>query len=291
MTRFSLFHLSLPTPKWRPRRVLPFLSGAAALTLTLAVPSSAQTLQSAKSRAAATAPRGVNLKSATKTAPAKGAAPRVGSFLSPELLTSDAQSMGTQLSRKTVKNGVELQLSPRLNFKTALDAPLALAPGEKAGAFASQTGLSYDLGRLRLRADRSRLGWQGAGNLESPLLGASLFSGARGASATGGGVDLSLGDLKFSTDIERLRADTGVLGSRIGGGASISAFRDRLSLDMSLSRLVPGDKTARPETAAQASASLDVSPRLSLNLKYQGLFAPVPGANAARVAGGVSLSF
>ncbi len=287
-SQFSSKRLTCRTPLPYPIQI-----GVIGVALALFAPenASAQPLQSAKSRVAIASPRGVNLKSATKTAAPKATAPRVGSFLSPGLLASGAQSASAQASQKIVKSGIEARILPGLKLKTALSAPLALASGEKAALTTSQTGLSYDLGRLTLRADKSRLNWQGAGNLDSPLLGASLFSGARGASATGGGVDLSLGDLKFSTDIERLRADTGVLGSRIGGGASLSAFRDRLSLGMSLSRLVPGDKTAPSETAAQASASLDVSPRLSLNLKYQGLFAPVPSANASRVAGGVSLSF
>ncbi len=160
-----------------------------------------------------------------------------------------------------------------------------------ASGLSSQSALSYDLGRfLTLRAANSRLEWDGSG--QSPLLGAPLFAGAQSANGTGGGLDLNLGaGLKFSTEIERLRADTGALASRIGGGASLSAWQDRFLLNLSLSRLSPQDKSALPATAAEVGASLGVSSRLSLNLSYQGLFAPIPSASASRVAGGVSLRF
>ncbi len=180
------------------------------------------------------------------------------------------------------------------------------ATDSRVESLASQTTLSYDLSRyLTLRAANSRLNWGAATALgtgspssplsspfSSPLLGVPLFEGASSAGGSGGGVDVNLGaGLKFSTEIERLRANTGASARRIGGGASLSAFQNRLSMNMSLSRLFPQDKTALPSTAAQLGASLDVSQRLSLSLIYQGLFAPTPSNSASRVAGGVSLSF
>lgn len=242
-----------------------------------------------------------------KTTPATktGAIPS-NRFLAPGLLAGARPAKG-----ETAETAVELRLSPRLRVATEVGLPsppnslTAKAPFAAAGAqnsglgsgantLASQTALSYDLSHyLTLRAANSRLNWAGdtgAAGL-NPLLGAPLFAGAQGASGTGGGVDLKLGAMKFSTEIERLRANTGTLANRIGGGASLSAFQDRLLVQMSLSRLLPTDKNTLTTTAAEVGASLDVSPRLSLNLKYQGLFAPTPTINASRVSGGVSLSF
>ncbi|PQV62578.1 hypothetical protein B1R32_12816 [Abditibacterium utsteinense] len=240
-------------------------------------------------------------------APPKSAAARGSSLLSPQ----NSAVAGQTLTRKNSEGALEVQLAPRLRAETALQAvqrtgldPLGAADGfplrgESAGSkvesLASQTVLSYDLSRyLTLRAANSKLNWNGAGDtpLLSPLLGAPFFEGASRAGGTGGGVDVNLGSgLKFSTEIEKLRANTGASTSRIGGGASLSAFQNRLSMNMSVSRLSPEDKAALPSTAAQIGASLDVSQRLSLSLLYQGLFAPIANSSASRVSGGVSLSF
>ena len=179
-------------------------------------------------------------------------------------------------------------LGPPL-LRTAPDTNPNSATSLQSGLSSPDT-ISYDIGRfLTLRAVSSQLKWNGAG--ESPLLGAPLFAGAQSASGGGGGVDFNLGGLKLSTEIEQLRADTGAQASRIGGAASLSAWQDRFSLNMALSRLSPQDKNAPPATAAELGASLDVSSRLNLSLSYQGLFAPTPNASASRVAGGVSLKF
>lgn len=249
----------------------------------------------------------------TRARDAKANLPRAASFLTPELLSNSKTGALPKSSDSLTSGGLELRLSPRLRVDAALQgapraasiagdrfAPRAPLQGQlddesaRPGALGSQTGLSYDLSRfLTLRAANSRLDWSAAAPVagENPLLGAPLFAGARGVRGAGGGVDLSLGDLKFGAEVERLRADSGALASRIGGGASVSAFGDRLLLNMSLSRLLPGEPNALAATAAQASAWLDVSPRLSLNLKYQGLFAPTPNESASRVGGGVSLKF
>lgn len=232
----------------------------------------------------------------------KSPATRNSSFLAPDLVSGLAPSEGVS------RPALDVRLTPRLRIATqfqtgarpGLGSPetatpfaprTALTGPPGAATFSSQTALSFDLSRyLTLRAANSRLNWEGAG--ENPLLEAPIFAGARGASATGGGVDLNLGSaLKFSTDVERLRSSTGTLASRIGGSASLSAWQDRFSLNMSLSRLLPEDKTTLPATAARVGASLDVSRRLSLNLSYQGLFTPTPSTSASRVAGGASLSF
>ncbi len=278
---------------------------------SLLPPRVAATSRAAEDAASRNAARDAN----SRTATSRGAIPRgvvAGTtLLTPELVTnSSAGTLGQALANSTGANpntlngGLQMRLLPGLRVATGLQTtPRAGEESLKnqarfapdSASLAAQAALSYDLGRyLTLRAANSRLNWSdtAVGGARNPLLDAPVFAGARGASGTGGSVDLNLGaGLKFSTEIERLRADTGALASRIGGGASLSAFQNRLLLQMSLSRLLPGDKSALTTTAAQVGASLDVSPRLSLNLRYQGLFAPTPNLSAARVAGGVSLSF
>lgn len=269
-----------------------------------------------------------NLRSNATQIAAKTAEPAFGNSASDHLIfpaapdASQAKATGSlllapqaslelqnPLNTQSRQGAAEFQILPRLRAETALQAVQRTGldasnpasgfskPGQSdAGlaSVASQTAFSYDLSRfLTLRAAGSKLNWNGAGQapLLSPLLGAPLFEGASGAAGTGGGVDLNLGGLKLSTEIERLRANTGALANRIGGGASVSAFQNRLLMNMSISRLTPEDKTILPSTAAQLGASLDVTQRLSLSLLYQGLFAPTPSNSAARVSGGVSLSF
>ncbi len=271
--------------------------------------------------------RGGLLRGGFRKSVARKSAPLSGSLLMvPQtgFATAGSATLGSaaknSLAKENLEGGVKLQISPRLRAETALrvetktgfsasnprleGAPSNAFAGRASGesevtveieGLAAQTALSFDFSRyLTLRAARSKLSWNNAsgGALRSPFLDAPLFEGASRAAGTGGGVDVNLGaGLKLSTEIERLRGNTGAGASRIGGGASVSALQNRLSMNMSVSRLTPEDKTSSPSTAAQLGASLDVSQRLSLSLLYQGLFAPTPSRSAARVSGGVSLSF
>jgi hypothetical protein len=229
---------------------------------------------------------------------AKSAAPRGGLLMA-------APASG---SAKTRASGLEIPFSQRLRVGTALvaaeragkdsfAAPVGTAtrPGSTVGGLTSvalENSLSYDLSRwLTVRAASSQRTLSGAGD-DSPLFAAPFFAGAGEAKATGGELDVSVGSaLKFSTQVEKLRADTGATASRIGGGASLSTWQNRLSMSMHLSRLLPEDQAALPATAAQLGVGLDVSRRLSFNLLYQGLFAESKNNNAGRVSGGVNLSF
>ncbi|MDQ3815763.1 MAG: hypothetical protein M3347_17765 [Armatimonadota bacterium] len=80
--------------------------------------------------------------------------------------------------------------------------------------------------------------------------------------------------------------------TRIGGGLSLSAWQNRLSLNANLSRLVPEDSVALSLKAAELNVGLDVTQKLSLSLLYQQLFGaqnqtPVD----RRVGGGISIKF
>ncbi len=235
-----------------------------------------------------------------RTSPAKSTAPRTGGLLLSSPGPSDAGVRGTS---------IEIPLSQRLRVESARLAiersaqdPFAASFGAAprggtsqngaAQELASQNTLSYDFSRwLTLRAATSQRELGGAQG-DSPLLSAPLFAGATEAKAKGGGLDLNVGPgLKISTEIEKLRADTGASAARIGGGAALSLWQNRLSMSMHLSRLLPEDEAVLPATAAQLGVGVDVSRRLSLNLLYQGLFAQSKDNNAGRVSGGVSLSF
>lgn len=203
-------------------------------------------------------------------------------------------------------SNIEIPLSQRLRASAALTAierngndPLdnrfeprgaaALAEKSNLKQLGSQASLAYDLNRsLTVRASNSKVSSQ-AGDV--PLLAAPFLKGAGEVSESGGGLDINLGsNLKLSTELARLRGDNGSQASRVGGGASLSAFQNRLSMNMSLSRLLPEDEAALPSTAAHVGVGLDVTRRLSLSLLYQGLFTQSAG-NSSRVSGGFSLNF
>jgi hypothetical protein len=204
-------------------------------------------------------------------------------------------------------SSIEIPLSRRLRVGAALTAiqrngndPLRTNFGTRDAAaqasksnlqqLGSQSSLAYDLNpSLTVRAANARLSSRAG---EMPLLSAPFLDGASNVNAAGGGLDINLGSgLKLSTEVERLRSDTGAQASRIGGGASVSAFQNRLSMNMSVSRLLSEDDATLPATAAQLGVGLDVTRRLSLSLLYQGLFSQAANNNASRVSGGFSLNF
>ena len=166
-------------------------------------------------------------------------------------------------------------------------------PQGSARSLASETSVAYDLNRwLTLRGASSQRNLAG-GVATSPLLGAPMFDGATQVKGAGGGVDINVGSiLKFSTDMERLRTNTGAGASRIGGGASLSM--NRLSMAVNIGRLQPEDVDALPALEKQFGIGVDVTQRLKLNLLYQSLFAQNANntpSNASRISGGISLSF
>ncbi|MBW3635296.1 MAG: hypothetical protein KY445_02365 [Armatimonadetes bacterium] len=235
-----------------------------------------------------------------RTAPVKTTAPRTGALLLSSPGPSDASVRNTSIA---IPLSQRLRVeSARLAVERSTQDPFAasfgaaprggISQGGAAQKLASQNTLSYDFSRwLTLRAATSQRELGGAQG-DSPLLSAPLFAGATEAKAAGGGLDFNVGpDFKISTEIERLRADTGASAARIGGGAELSLWQNRLSMSMHLSRLLPEDEATLSATAAQLGVGVDVSRRLSLNLLYQGLFAESKDNNAGRVSGGVSLSF
>jgi hypothetical protein len=165
----------------------------------------------------------------------------------------------------------------------------SLAEKSSLKQLSSQASLAYNLNpSLMLRASNSKVSSQ-AGEL--PLLSAPFLNGASEVSETGGGLDINVGSgIKLSTELARLRGDNGAQASRVGGGASLSAFQNRLIMSMSLSRLSPDNAATLPSTAAQVGVGLDLTRRLSLSLLYQGLFTESTD-NTSRVSGGFSLNF
>ena len=126
----------------------------------------------------------------------------------------------------------------------------------------------------------------------SPLLSAPFFNGATEARGAGGGLNVDVGLLNFSTKIETLSTDTGVRGTSVGGGIGLSAWQNRLSLSAHLARLQPEDRALlSPSTSAEFNVALDVTRRLSLKLFYQGLFTQQNSTSSERLAGGLNLSF
>ena len=209
-------------------------------------------------------------------------------------------------NRNSRTSAIEIPLSQRVRASASVTAqpsvasnapgaalagsPSALAPTNSPGS-ASQSGLAFDWNPyLTLHAATSQNRLDPSGN-RSPLFLGPLFQGATTTDAASGGVALKLGALQLSTEVGRLSTDTGASAARFGGGASLSALQNRLSLGMNLQRLVPQDNAILPSTSAEVNLGLDLTQRFRLNLLYQGLFAQAASNSASRVSGGVSLSF
>lgn len=243
----------------------------------------------------------------TRVAAAPAGSSKVGTGRSSLLLASPGldstrvrSSVTTIPLSQQLRVGATLLATERVGddpFSTSFgQSGRAITGGTLAGAnrnLASETSVAYDLSRwLTVRAASSQRHLDG-GLGTSPLLEAPLFAGATQAKGAGGGVDINVGPrLKFSTEVERLRANTGAAASRIGGGASLSM--NRLSMSVNMSRLQPEDADALPATAAQIGVGVDVTQRLKLNLLYQSLFAQTANntpSSESRVSGGISLSF
>lgn len=225
------------------------------------------------------------------------------------ILLADARQRALQSGRTL--GDLELKIAGRLRAGAALLAlerasqdPFAArsgvaAPVERRSltnnnltSTGSSAGLSLDFNSwLRMRAASTRRSNLALAAETSPALRNSMFAGAGAARGAVGGVDVELGALQFSTDVERLRTDTGASATRVGGGVGLSAWQNRLSMSAHLSRLKPDDRAALPATAAELNVSGRLSQRLSLSLLYQGLFTPQGANDASRLSGGLNLSF
>ena len=201
-------------------------------------------------------------------------------------------------SRGFLQGDMTLPLLGRARVEAALlamqrDAQDPLFNNNSSGAtrFAGKNAsLSVDVNswlRLSAKASERRLGLAGD---TTPALSAPLFAGARDAKGFGGGLEVSpFGGLRLSTDIERLSTDLGTTGTRVGGGIGLSAWQNRLTMSMHVSRLQPEDRAILPATATELGVGLGVTQRLSLNLLYQGLFSSQ--SESSRLAGGLNFSF
>lgn len=176
-------------------------------------------------------------------------------------------------------------------FKSSGAGQALLSAGSENRVLGSSTSLDYDVTPwLSVRALSSRRDLTGVPDV-SPLLRDSFFDNATEARSAGGGVGIDVGALSFNTKIERLSTDTGTRGTSAGGGVSLSAWQNRLSLSAHMARLRPEDRAVLPSTRTELNIDLNVSKRLSLNLFYQGLFTQQKIGNSERVAGGLNLSF
>ncbi len=218
-------------------------------------------------------------------------APLLGTSASTGLRNSNA---GSNLINE---RNAEISISPRLRANatvSTLNRPqndlFDKAPAASS-TLSTSTSLAYDLNSwLTLRAQSAKRNFQGPPD-KSPLLSAPLFAGADTASSAGGGVDLNLGGLQVSTDVERFSSDNKALGTKVGGGIGISAWDNRLSLSARLARLIPENRSVEESTATELNMGLGINDRLSLSLLYQSLYTRNNTTSNERVAGGLNLNF
>ncbi len=198
------------------------------------------------------------------------------------------------------------------NFAARNAAPLA-RPGTLGAAVSGSEAISNALpkeslvGSVETGAALSLTNWMQVranfaqnqvtpGNASGDFrLRAPLLNGAREARSVGTGVDVNLlKGIKFSGDVARITAlgpdgEAAHAGTQFGGGLNLSAWQNRLSMSANVSRLVPEDADILPSTAAEFNLGADVTRRLSLNLRYQQMFAAQ--GNDRVVSGGISVKF
>lgn len=201
----------------------------------------------------------------------------------------------------------ELQISPfsshvrvaavRSALLRNLDAPDPFADGGSLLLNRSKNGLSVgsdaaldvDLNswlRVGARASRRRLD---LGD-QAPALSSPLFQGAEKATGLGAVVEVSpLDGLRLSTDVEQISTNIGATGVRVGGGIGLSAWQNRLTLSVHLSRLQSQDQAIVPSTARELRLGLGLSKQLSLSVLYQGLLSSQ--SESSRLVGGLNFRF
>ena len=186
---------------------------------------------------------------------------------------------------------IALQRAESDPFKSSGAGHALLTSGSESRVLGSNASVDYDVTPwLSVRALSSRRDLTNVPDL-SPLLRDSFFDNATEARSAGGGLGIDVGALSFTTKIERLSTDAGTRGTSAGGGVSLSAWQNRLSLSAHLARLQPEDRAVLPSTRTELNIDLNVTQRLSLSLFYQGLFTQQKIGNSERVAGGLNLSF
>ena len=126
----------------------------------------------------------------------------------------------------------------------------------------------------------------------SPEAASLASGGAARRVGIGAEVDLPAG-LRLSGDVQRLgSAAGGFEGTSIGGQARISAFNDRLSLSLNMSRLVPEERANLSQRQSMAGVGVAVgNSDLQFKLLYQQLFGPSSGQSNRVIAGGVNITF
>ena len=176
-------------------------------------------------------------------------------------------------------------------FKSSGAGHALLTSGSETRVLGSSNSVDYDVTSwLSVRALSSQRVLTNVPNV-SNLLRDSFFDNATEARSAGAGLGVDVGALSFTTKIEQLSTDAGARGTSAGGGVSLSAWQNRLSLSAHLARLQPEDRAVLPSTRTELGIDLNVSQRLSLSLFYQGLFTQQKIGNSERVAGGLNLSF
>lgn len=125
---------------------------------------------------------------------------------------------------------------------------------------------------------------------------AALLPSAGGSRSVGVGADIDLpAGVTLSGDVRRLGSlfsgSGGFEGTIYGGQARLSAFNDRLSLSLNMSRLLPEERARLSQSTAGVGVSVGNSD-YQFKLLYQQLFGPSSGGQSNRViAGGVNITF
>ena len=186
---------------------------------------------------------------------------------------------------------IALQRAENDPFKSSGAGHALLSSGSETRVLGQSTSVDYDVTPwLSVRALSSRRDLANVPDV-SPFLRDSFFDNATEARSAGGGLGIDVGALSFTTKIETLSTNAGTRGTSAGGGVSLSAWQNRLSLSAHLARLQPEDRAVLPSTRTELNIDLNVTQRLSLSLFYQGLFTQQKIGNSERVAGGLNLSF
>lgn len=184
-----------------------------------------------------------------------------------------------------------LQRAENDPFNSSSAGHALLSPSSETRVLGNSTSVDYDVTSwLSVRALSSRRALVNVPDV-SPLLRDPFFDNATEARSAGGGLGIAVGALSFTTKIEQLSTNAGTRGTSAGGGVSLSAWQNRLSLSAHLARLQPEDRAVLPSTSTELNIDLNVSKRLSFSLFYQGLFTQQKIGNSERVAGGLNLNF
>ena len=188
----------------------------------------------------------------------------------------------------TNRSGAAFFDRPRVGPQGVYSAAQGLAVGASLDIFSGvrvRTGYNTSAPSLQPSSLRAL----GANSPEAALLAPGSAARRVGVGAE---VDLPAG-LRLSGDVQRLgNAAGGFEGTSIGGQARISAFNDRLSLSLNMSRLVPEERANLSQRQSMAGVGVAVgNSDLQFKLLYQQLFGPSSGQSNRVIAGGVNITF